>query len=399
LDTVITTVIAVVGAIVILGGLFVVANLLVNRLSQKWDDRVRPWVFVGPALFFIFAGLVVPTIRTIYLSFRDGNRGDDGWTLSNYTETLQDDQFINFDNWTNIFTSQLFIIGVVVAAIGLFFGWRSAKRGLGTSARMDLTSPGASLGMVIAVIAILFAVFTTLRGVIWNNLWWVVAVTGLATVFGLLLAVLADRTKSETAAKSLIFMPMAISMIGAAIIWSYVYNIETPGQAQGGLNAMLTGIGLDSINGIPLPVDWLRSPRVFPWNNFFIMLIMIWIQVGFAMVVLSAAIKGVPQELQEAAKVDGASDVQVFWKITLPQIIPTIIVVVTTLIVTIMKVFDLVKATTGGNFGTEVLANVMYTNLRNGNFTLSSTFAVIIFVLVLPVMWFNFRRGRKQVTR
>ena len=125
------------------------------------------------------------------------------------------------------------------------------------------------------------------------------------------------------------------------------------------------------------------------------MIIMIWIQTGFAMVVLSAGIKSVPNEYIEAAKVDGANDVQVFFRITLPQIVPTLIVVVTTLIVTVMKIFDLVKATTNGNFGTDVLANRMYTNLRDGNFAASSTFAVVILALVAPVMAWNFRRNRR----
>jgi ABC-type sugar transport system permease subunit len=127
--------------------------------------------------------------------------------------------------------------------------------------------------------------------------------------------------------------------------------------------------------------------------------IMIWIQTGFAMVVLSASIKAVPTELIEAAHVDGATEAQTFWRITLPQIAPTIAVVVTTLIVTVMKVFDLVKATTNGNFDTDVLANRMYEGLRQGNFALSSTFATLILVLVVPVMIVNFRRGRKETAR
>jgi alpha-glucoside transport system permease protein len=132
-----------------------------------------------------------------------------------------------------------------------------------------------------------------------------------------------------------------------------------------------------------------------PWNNFFIMAIMIWIQTGFAMVVLSAAIKSVPTEFVEAAKVDGATEMQIFWKITVPQILPTVLVVVTTLFVTVMKVFDLVKATTGGLFSTGVLANEMYTKLSGGNYTASSTYAVIILLLVLPVVWFNLRRTKE----
>jgi alpha-glucoside transport system permease protein len=186
----------------------------------------------------------------------------------------------------------------------------------------------------------------------------------------------------------LIFMPMAISMVGAAIIWSYMYNLPVRGQSPGLLNEVIGWFGME-------PVDFLRQASIIPWNNFFLMVIMIWIQTGFAMVVLSAAIKGVPSELIEAAKVDGANDVQVFSRITIPQIWPTILVVITTLVVSIMKVFDLVKATTNGNFDTDVLANRMYDNLRDGNFTLSSTFASIILVLVIPVLWFNLRRGKE----
>jgi alpha-glucoside transport system permease protein len=169
-----------------------------------------------------------------------------------------------------------------------------------------------------------------------------------------------------------------------------MYNLPSAGQSPGLLNLVIGWFGMK-------PIDFVAGANIIPWNNFFIMIIMIWIQTGFALVVLSAAIKAVPAELIEAAKVDGASDVQIFWRITVPQIIPTLIVVVTTLIVTIMKIFDLVKATTNGNFSTDVLANRMYENLRNGAFTISSTFAVLIFILVLPVMWFNFRRTKQEV--
>jgi alpha-glucoside transport system permease protein len=387
LGALINTVIVVVVAIGVLCGIFVAVNLLVNKLPQKWDDRIRPWVFVGPALFVLFLGLVVPAIRTIYLSFRSGRRGEGGYTLDNWQNTLTDKSVIDFSNFTDIFTSKLFLAGIVMAGLAVLLAWRSAKK-QASGETFDKSSPSASLLLVIGVILFLFAVFSTLRGVIWNNLWWVVAVTGLATVFGLALAVLADRSRSESAAKTLIFMPMAISMVGAAIIWSYMYNLPVRGQSPGLLNEVIGWFGID-------PIDFLRDGSIIPWNNFFIMVIMIWIQTGFAMVVLSAAIKGVPSELIEAAKVDGANDVQVFWRITIPQIWPTILVVITTLVVTIMKVFDLVKATTNGNFDTDVLANRMYDNLRDGNFTQSSTFAAIILFLVIPVLWFNLRRGKE----
>jgi alpha-glucoside transport system permease protein len=295
---------------------------------------------------------------------------------------------LSFDNFGHIFTSWLFIFAVVMVVVAVGAAWASSRREQGGGAGMDFSAPTSTLLIAGAVILLLMAVFSTLRGIIWNNLWWVVAVTGLSTVIGLGLAVLADRSRHETAAKTLIFMPMAISMVGAAIIWSYMYNLSgVTGQSPGLLNEVIGWFGID-------PIDFLRDADIVPWNNFFIMIIMIWIQTGFAMVVLSAAIKSVPAELIEAAKVDGANDMQVFWRITVPQITPTIIVVVTTLIVTVMKIFDLVKATTNGNFDTDVLANRMYDNLRDGNFTLSSTFAVIVLVLVMPVMVFNFRRAK-----
>jgi ABC-type sugar transport system permease subunit len=386
----ISTVVAVVLSIAVLGALFTGLNLAVDRLSPRWEDRLRPWVFVGPAVLFLFIALVVPTLRTIWLSLHEGRQGDGSWTLSNYSDTLSDDRVLSFSNVGDIFTNGLFIAAIALVAIAVVAAKLSARKGLGARESIDLSSPTSLLLLTFAAIAVLMAVFSTLRGIVWNNLWWVVAVTGLSTVFGLALAVLADRSRSENAAKTLIFMPMAISMVGAAIIWSYIYNLPVRGQTPGLLNEAIGWFGIG-------PYDFLRDPDIIPWNNFFIMVIMIWIQTGFAMVVLSAAIKSVPAELIEAAKVDGANDMQVFWRITVPQITSTIVVVVTTLIVTVMKIFDLVKATTNGNFDTDVLANRMYDNLRDGNFSLSSTFAVIVLVLVAPVMIFNFRRAKEVV--
>jgi ABC-type sugar transport system permease subunit len=388
-----STIVSVVIALAVVVGLFTAANLAVNRLSNRWEARVRPWVFIGPALIFVAIGLVFPALRTIYLSLHAGNRGDGGWTLDNFGDALGDDTVVNFDNAGHILTSWLFRIAVLLVVLALGAAWISARRVAGVGGpRLSLSGPTPATLLVFGVIALLFAIFSTMRGVLWNNLWWVAAVTGLSTVVGLLLAVLADRSRGETAAKTLIFMPMAISMVGAAVIWSFVYNLPAAGQSPGLLNAIIGGLGMDQL-------DFVRSGRILPWNNFFIMIIMIWIQTGFAMVVFSAAIKSVPTELIEAAKVDGANDAQVFWRITLPQIATTVAVVVTTLIVTVMKVFDLVKATTNGNFDTDVLANRMYEGLRNGNFSQSSTFAVIILLLVVPVIWVNFRRTRREAVR
>ena len=393
MGTLLSTVIGVVVALGVVGGVFTALNLALDRAGQRWDGRFRPWVFVGPAMLFLVGALVIPAVRTIGLSFRSGPRGDGGFSLDTWRRSLGDRNVVSFESAGQVLTSRLFLLAVAVLALGLAVAWWSARRGAvaGDGVRLDLSHPVASTAMAVAVVAVLLAVFSTLRGIIWNNLWWVAAVAGLATLFGLALAVLADRSKSETAAKTLIFMPMAISLVGAAIIWKYVYDTPGAGQAEGLLNVLWPGG----------PIDFLRgtSPdgTIAPWNNFFIMIIMIWIQAGFAMVVLSAAIKGVPSELLEAARVDGATEVQVFWRITLPQITSTIAVVVTTLTITVLKIFDLVKATTGGTAGTDVLANRMYDGLRNGNFTGSASFAVMILVLVLPVMWINIRRNRREL--
>lgn len=278
----------------------------------------------------------------------------------------------------------LFALGTAVLLVLLAQNQRTQQ--------LDLGAPSSSVFLVTASILLLLALFSSLESVLWNNLWWVATVTGLSTVLGLLLAILADRARGETYARTMIFMPMAISMVGAAVIWDFMYErTANPAWDQTGLiNAILQGIGFEARG-------FFVNSSMIPWNNFWIMLIMVWIQTGFAMVILSAAIKGVPDELLEAARVDGATEVQVFWRVIIPQIRTTIVVVVTTLIIIVMKVFDLVKATTGGSSGTEVLANEMFNELRDRNFALSSAFATVIFLLVLPVMVFNVRRNLKEM--
>ncbi len=189
----------------------------------------------------------------------------------------------------------------------------------------------------------------------------------------------------------MIFLPMAISMVGAAVIWDFVYERQPSGAQTGLFNAILEKTGFQTRG-------FFVNASMIPWNNVWIMVIMIWIQTGFAMVVLSAAIKGVPDELLEAAKVDGATEVQTFWRVVIPQIRSTILVVITTLIIIVMKVFDLVKATTGGANRTNVLANEMFDQLVNGRFALSSAFAVVIFALVIPIMIMNIRRTRAELS-
>jgi alpha-glucoside transport system permease protein len=200
--------------------------------------------------------------------------------------------------------------------------------------------------------------------------------------------VLADRMKGEALAKSLIFLPMAISFVGASVIWRFVYAFQPMGVDQIGLlNAVWVGLG-----GMPLAV--LQNQ---PWNTFFLIMVLIWGQTGFAMVVLSASIKAVPDELIEAARVDGATESQVFWRVILPQIRTTILVVVTTLVILVMKVFDIVKVMTNGEFGTNVIANEMYDQAfifsQAGR---GSALAVVLFISVLPVMIYNVRRVRRE---
>ena len=446
-------------------------RLLQPPLERRnaWEGRLRPWVFAGPALAFVAVGLVIPGLRTVFLSFKNGPRGREaGFTLEHYTDIFTDDEYFTVEGWAQIFTSRLFIAGLAAAVVAALAAWASAARIVGSarqiaaagrlmrvlglaaavlvaaavagfveslardpnrSAVMDVLTvivssrislgivvlfaaalllawtlararrqdleldwgaPSASMLLVLGAILLVFGTLSTLHAVVWNNVWWVVTVAGLSTALGLLLAVLAERARGERFAKTLIFMPMAISMVGAAVIWDFMYEVQPTGDQTGLFNAVLQGLGFSSRG-------FFINATMIPWNNFWIMFIMVWIQTGFAMVVLSAAIRAVPGELLEAARVDGAGEAQTFWRVVMPQIRPTIIVVVTTLIVIVTKVFDLVKATTNGANRTNVLANEMFDQLRDRNFTSSSAFAVVLLALVVPVMVLNIRRLQKDL--
>ncbi|MGL1920284.1 MAG: sugar ABC transporter permease [Hyphomicrobiales bacterium] len=221
-----------------------------------------------------------------------------------------------------------------------------------------------------------------------NNLLWLVIVPALSTVFGLLAAALTDRIKWGNIAKSLIFMPMAISFIGASIIWKFIYDYRGEGSEQIGLlNAIVVYFGGE-------PQAWIAMPF---WNNIFLMIILIWIQTGFAMVILSAALRGISEETIEASVLDGANPLQIFFKIKMPQIYGTIAVVWTTITILVLKVFDIVLAMTNGQWGSQVLANYMFDwGFRGGDFGKSATIALVIMVLVLPVMIWNVSNARKE---
>ena len=417
----------------------------------------RKYIFLAPAMGFIAMTLVIPLIRTAVLSLQSGSPNSLSWTgLTNYSDIFTDPGILDVSNWSDMFTSRLFWVGVLVlligAAVARFTGRRSGE---------SFGLNGGSLGALsFGAIIIGFAFFSVIRGTISNNLWWIFAVTLFSTGAGLAIAVLSDRSKGESIAKSFIFMPMAISFVGAGIIWRFMYIARSPGKDQTGvmnaiwvkmgewsnsttattviviiLGLILLGILFIAMRGsqvknwavtsgsvvAAIPIVWLiyrfvgpgiggyeiingevvAKPVLFltesPFNNFWMMVVLIWIQTGFAMVILSAAIKGVPKDLTEAAGIDGASESQVFWRITVPSIAPTIGVVITTLIVTVLKVFDIPKVMTNGNFDTQVLANEMWQKaFTELDFGTGSALAFLLFLGVLPVMWMNIRRMQRQ---
>jgi len=293
--------------------LYVGLNGAVDLLGG-WGDRIRPYVFLGPAVAMLSVFLVGPAVLTIIASATE----DEGLVA----------------NWSFV-----------------------------------LTSPEMWLAFR-------------------NNIVWLVLGTGGSVVIGLFVATLVDRVKREALAKTFIFLPLAISMVGASVVWRFVYAWQPEGEAQIGLvNAAWTGLGNE-------PVPWLQVP---PLNTLALIVIMIWLQTGFAMVVLSAALKGVPNEVIEAARLDGAGETSVFFRIVVPMIRGTLIAVATTISIAILKVFDIVYVTTGGKFETEVLANRMFSEMFSfRNFGRASAIAVILFIAVVPIMIVNIRNLRRQ---
>ncbi|MCK5157027.1 MAG: sugar ABC transporter permease [Spirochaetales bacterium] len=223
-----------------------------------------------------------------------------------------------------------------------------------------------------------------------NNLYWLVFGTGLCVLIGLLIALLADRVKFEKIAKSLVFLPMAISFVGAGVIWKFMYSYKPEGTVQIGLlNAVSTALGGD-------PVAWLT---IRPGNTFFLIAILVWLQTGFAMVILSAAIKQVPSSLLEAARIDGAKEFRIVFQIIIPYIKSTLVTVSTTILLLTLKVFDIVFAMTNGLFGTEVLASQQYKQMfKFLHYGRGSAISIIILIAVTPVIWYNLRQfGKREV--
>jgi alpha-glucoside transport system permease protein len=217
-----------------------------------------------------------------------------------------------------------------------------------------------------------------------NNVLWAVFLPLLVVTLGLVIAVLADRVKYERVVKTAIFLPMAISFVAAGVIWKLMYDID---PTTGTLNAVVKAVGHD-------PIAWLSTPSI---NNFMLIFVGVWMLAGFAMVILSAGLKGISTELLEAARIDGCNEWQVFRKISLPLLRPTTAVVATTVVIFALKTFDIVYVMTSGNFNTQVIGYQMYKELfAFGNPARSATVAVVLLLATVPVMMVNIRRFRQQ---
>lgn len=319
-DRLLLGLIAVVGVPAALVGYVSLVEGLLRLVREPWRARLRPWLWLAPALAFLAVFLVYPTLNTAYLSFFGPNS----------------ERFVGLENYRYVFTDPTMLLA--------------------------------------------------LR----NNLLWLVLFTLLTVGFGLVIAVLTDRVAYESVAQAIIFLPMAISLVAAGVIWKFMYDYRPPGLPQTGtVNAVLTTLA-PGFEG----QAWLVNQ---PLNNVALIGAAVWTWTGFCMVILSAGLKGIPTEVLEAARVDGAGEWALFRRVTLPLLGPTVAVVTTVMLITALKAFDLVYVMTNGNFETEVIANRMYKELFNArDFGRAGAIAVVLLGAIVPVMLFNLRRFREQ---
>jgi alpha-glucoside transport system permease protein len=303
--------------------------------------RIVPWLYLAPAMIVMTMFIVYPMLNTISLSFQNRNA-----TASAATTCIP-----GRPCW------------------GIFENYRYALMG-----ELNTTSFSAA--------------WTTFwRSSYGNNIQWVIFMVSGVVGIGLAFAVLADRVRYEALAKSILFMPMAISFVGAGVIWRFVYNLAQQQNQIGLLNAIRVEVGMN-------PIAWLQTPGL---NTYALIVVGIWMWTGFSMTILSAALKSVPDEIIEAARVDGANEWTVFRVIMIPMILPTITVVITTMVINVLKLFDIVYVMTGGNFGTQVIANRMYTEMYiNFNIGRGTAVAVVLIVLIIPFIYYNIRRFLEQ---
>jgi alpha-glucoside transport system permease protein len=320
--------------------LYWVFNGIVEKLPDVWSERLLPFVFVGPAMAILTWYLALPVYRTFWLSLfgRDGfAQGFSPFKPWTWPAGVHSSEFVGLANYVTTFTQDIFQIAIR------------------------------------------------------NNLMWIVFGSTFSVGFGLLVAALADRSKFERVSKTLIFLPMAISFVGAGVIWRFMYVVRPVNQPQIGLlNAITVALG-----GTPHP--WDKWVAIAPWNNLFLIIIVVWLQAGFAMVLFSAALKGIPEELLEAGRIDGANELQIFFRIMIPSIMGTIITTWTTIIIFTLKIFDVVWVMTGGQYGTHVIATLFYRqSFTARNSGAGSAIAIVLLVAVIPVMIYNLKQFRDQ---
>lgn len=319
---ILNAVLAIVGGI---GGaviIYWILNKLAESLKGRWEDRVKPWMFAGPAILAISVYLIYPAVVTIQYSFANSDAT----------------AYVGFKNYVDLLTDDGFL------------------------------------------------------SVLFNNVLWIVIVPALTVVLGLGIAVLADRLapRGEKTTKTFIFLPMAISMVGAATIWRTIYDYQPEGTPQTGLlNAILGFFDRG-------PVFWYGTTDLHV-NSLMLMIILIWTQVGYSMVLLSAAVKGVPEDTIEAGRIDGASERRLFFNIVIPQIWPTVITVFITVLIGVMKVFDVVYVTTNGAYNTDVIGRRFYDELyTQGNSGYASAIVVILMIAIVPVLVYQIRQFRRE---
>ena len=313
---ILTAIIAVVGVPVVLVGYIELGERLLERLPKRIAGRMRPYLWVFPAVAFATIFMVLPTINTFIVSFQNAKGG-----------------WVGVDNYVFFFTNP--------------------------------------------------ETLSSLK----NNLLWLVFFTGFVVLFGLLISVLFDRVRYESLAKTAVFLPLPISAVAASIIWKFMYEYQPPGHVQTGtLNAALGVFGFS-------PVAWLINAST---NNPALIFIGVWTSTAFAMVIISAALKGISAELLEAARVDGASELRVLWSIIVPLLMPTLTVITTTMIIAALKVFDTVYTLTSGAYGTDVIARQLFARIANSDYGRAAAVGVVLLLAVTPVLVFNIRRFREQ---
>jgi alpha-glucoside transport system permease protein len=290
---------------------------------------VIPWLYLTPALIVMITFIIYPGLNTLFLSFRDKNGTD--WAFASCS--AGDSCWGILENYRYAFTSDIMLQSFL------------------------------------------------------NNIKWIVVMVPGCVLIGLLIATLANKVRYESVAKSIIFLPMAISFVGAGVIWKFIYDYGNGPQQIGLLNAIVTFFGGQ-------PISWLTEPA---FNTVSLIVVGIWMSTGFCMTILSAAIKNVPADLLEAASVDGANAWVSFWQITIPVILPTLTVVTTTMVINVLKIFDIVYIMTGGNYGTEVIANRMYQEQYSSfNTGRAAAIAIVLIVIIIPAMYFNIRRFQAE---